>query len=419
MKKIAAILLLIVTLAVSQEANYDESLVPDYTLPELFKMQDGTLVKTVKDWEQKRRPEILALFEKEVYGKSPEAPKNLRYKVLEQSDKAIDGKATRKQVRVFFSDNENPHMDILIYIPNKVSKPAPGFLTLNFYGNHTVSNDPEIIISDSWSRNNEDFHIENNKLDERSRGVRTNRWAVEKIIDRGYMLSTIYYGDIDPDFNDFNNGIHPLFYKNDQTQPGPDEWGAIAAWAWGLSRAMDYFEKDNQIDQNNIAVMGHSRLGKTSLWAGATDPRIAITISNCSGCGGAAISRRKFGETVKRINTSFPHWFCDNFLQYNDNEDNLPIDQHMLIALMAPRPVYIASAEKDRWADPKGEFLSGKFASPVFELYGFEAMQADEWPPVNTPVKGIIGYHVRTGKHDVTEYDWEQYLEFADKYLKN
>ncbi len=403
------------------EPNYDESKIPEYTLPDPLLTVAGDKVLDSRKWREKRRPEILNLFRTHVYGHSPKPLPEMTFEVTRVTPDALGGKALRKEVTVYFNGKKDgPKMDLLIHLPPNATGPVPCFLGLNFGGNHSVHPDPTIPLATGWMLSNkkEKGYVDH-RATELSRGSAASRWPIEMVLARGYGLATIYCGDIDPDFDDgFQNGIHPLFYASGEKRPQSYEWGSIAAWAWGLSRALDYIETDEAIDHRRVAVLGHSRLGKTSLWAGAQDERFALVISNDSGCGGAALNRRQIGETVKRINTAFPHWFCQNFHKYNDHENNLPVDQHMLFALMAPRPVYVASAEQDRWADPRGEFLSLKHASPVYELFGKKAFRGLEMPTVDKPLQRDVAYHVRTGKHDITSYDWQRYLDYADQMLE-
>lgn len=410
-------LLFFVSFSAIAQTNYDESKVPEYTLPDPLTLNNGEKVTDAKTWEQKRRAEVLQMFHDHMYGAMPAGQPQLYYDLHESTSDALGGKAIRKQLTLYFStDKSGPQVDVLMYIPKSAEdKPVPAFLTINFQGNHTVHSDPAIRVPQSWVRNRDG--IKDNKPRESDRGKAASRWSIERMIDSGYAFVTVYYGDIDPDYHDgFKNGIHALFPKY---QNRPDNFTSIGAWAYGLSYVMDYLQTDKLFNNKQVAVMGHSRLGKTSLWAGASDQRFALVISNNSGCGGAALSRRAYGETVKRINTSFPHWFTESYKKFNDNEGKAPFDQHMLIALMAPRAVYIASAEGDRWADPKGEFLSGLHASPVYRLFNKPGFSEDQsMPGVNTPIHTTIGYHMRTGKHDVTDYDWEQYIKFADKHFK-
>lgn len=401
--------------------NYDESKVAHYTLPDPLVLADGSKVADAKTWREKRRPELLNLFRTHMYGRSPAKPATLVYEAGTIDTKALGGKATRKEIHILLDGKKGGHrMTLLLYLPNHTQSPVPVFLGMNFEGNHTINDDPGITLAGQWAWDTKENTDKLLKPAESTRGKSISRWPLEMVLARGYAVATVARADVEPDYaTGWKHGLRAALSKEGAaTQWKPDDWGAVAAWGWGLSRALDYLETNKAVDSKRVALIGHSRLGKAALWAGAEDERFAIVISNNSGEGGAALARRNFGETVERINTSFPHWFCGNFKQYNQAVDRLPVDQHQLIALIAPRPVYIASAEEDKWADPKGEFLSAKHAEPVYRLLGKGGLGVADWPPMNKPVGDTIGYHLRTGKHDVTDYDWAQYLDFADRHFR-
>ncbi len=403
------------------ETLYDESKIPAYQLPDPLKLQNGTPVRATGEWERLRRPELLRLFTENVFGSVPS--KTLakpRVEVTSVDKSALGGKATRKQVTVWLAPNYPLHL--LLYLPNGATKPAPVFLGLNFNGNQGVNADPGIDLPTSWVPEQASNTLSGHKVSEASRGIEASKWPVETILARGYGLVTVYAGDIDPDYYDrtfAKNNVQKLFLKPGQTHPDSTEWGTVAAWAWGLSRAMDYLETDMDVNAKQVALFGHSRMGKAALWAGAQDTRFALVISNESGEGGAALARRRIGERIVHLNSRFPHWFNGKFKTYDEREDALPVDAHELLALIAPRPLYVASASGDAWSDPKGEFLSAKAASAVYALYGLKGLADRDFPAENQALAdGAVAYHIRSGKHDVTAYDWAQYLDFADKWLK-
>ena len=401
-----------------RDENFDESKVIPYTLPDPLICSDGTPVTTPELWYRKRRREILELFAGQMYGVMPGCDRSkLRWETRRVNPAALGGKAVFKEVRIWFdAPNPYPKIDILICVPRGAEGPVPAFLGLNFNGNHTVSDDPWISPPD----NNEGSHVRG-RDPQTQRGTMKHRWPIEMIIDRGYALITGYYEDIDPDFDDRRqNGVHPLFAPFETDIPEPSRAATFTAWGWGLSRILDCLEEMPEIDAGRVALLGHSRLGKTALWTGANDTRFAMVISNDSGCGGAALSRRSFGETPKLLVTVRPHWFCPCFARYAEDPGEIPFDQHELIALIAPRPVYIASADDDLPADPKGEYLAAWNADPVYRLLGTDGIGgAPDVPPgTDVPVGATIHYHRRSGKHDLTSYDWEQYINFADMYMK-
>jgi hypothetical protein len=414
--RIASLLLAVgcVALAQAPATNYDETRVPAYTLPPLLVMNDGTPVRSAAGWT-KRRAEIRSLLESQMFGRAPARPEKMTFAVDAIDKAALGGKAVRKQISI---QTAGKTFHLLLYLPTNAGRKVPVFVGLGFSPNQSVSADPGIPLAGSWGLNKDTKAVELQPGQESSRASAASRWQVDAVLARGFGLATMYYGDIEPDVvGAMKLGVRGMYLKPGQDAPDDDEWGAIAAWAWGLSLVADYLQTDKDVDAAHLALVGHSRLGKTALWAGATDPRFGIVISNDSGEGGAAISRRVFGETVADLNSRFPHWFCGHYKQYSGREGEMPFDSHMLLSLVAPRPLYVASAEDDQWADPKGEFLAAAAASEVYELLGKKGIGTAQMPPVNQPVGETVRYHVRTGKHDITGYDWQQYLDFAERHF--
>ena len=383
--------------------------IPPYTVPDPLTLENGERVTDSRTWVERRRPELLALFEDQVYGKTPSGSPPVHTDQVAVDTKALSGKAIRKQVTIYFSPRlDGPQIHLLLYLPSNAKTRVGVFLGLNFGGNQTIDKDPGILPHDVWIKNPADGKMIRLPPDDRTRGADAARWQVEKILAAGYGLATASYYDIEPDF------VGGMPYGVRSVLPDLDNWSALGAWAWGLSRMVDYLLTESAIDPKRIALIGHSRLGKAALWAAAQDRRVAMVISNESGKGGASLLKRGYGESIDHLNTAFPHWFCANFKQYTGHPDRLPVDGNELLALIAPRLLYVASAEEDRGSDPKGEFLSAANVGRVYALFGRKGLGTDRMPPVNTPLMHDVGYHVRAGTHDVTEFDWEQYLAFAD-----
>lgn len=382
-------------------------------LPDPMVMFNGEKVASKDDWFNKRRPELKRLFQHYMYGFMPPAPEKIDFRVQRVDEKYFGGKATKKEVTIRYGPAGAPPIQLLMVVPNEGNRPAPVVLGLNFCGNHTLLDDPDIALPQVWMPNRCPG-CQNNKATDAGRGARQGRFEFEYAVDRGYAVATFYHGDIDPDVNDFDNGVHPHYRKQGEGQ-GPHDWACIAAWAWGLSRAVDYLQRDEAIDNNRIAVYGHSRNGKTALVCGAFDERVDLVIPHQAGCGGSSPSRSPVGEQVRQINKSFPHWFCGEFHQFNEQVERLPFDQHSLIALCAPRPVLLTNAVKDQWADPSGQFEALQAAEAVYRFVGAPGgLKAQKQPPLGKPVLSHLGYYIREGGHSVTRDDWKVFLDFAD-----
>jgi hypothetical protein len=379
---------------------YSEKQVPSYELPDVLYTIEGNKIAAPEEWLSIRRPQVMAMFASTIYGRIPvpETPVNQTFEIVDSNPEFFEGRCTRKIVRAAFSNSRGSvSMHLVLFVPNDVPGPVPLLIRMGFAdlsgGNIEMDN------IQAWGRLG-------------------NGTPLIDFLEHGFGVALLKGGEIVPDENGFNGSIHKLFYRGNQSMPGSDEWGVLAAISWQFSRAMDYLETDEDVDAAKVAILGFSKLGKSTLWAGALDTRFAMVLSQNSGCAGAALWRRKFGETLKYM-SRFPHWLCGNSRKFIGVEEDLPIDQHMLIACIAPRPVYVVSGINDMWADNMGEYLSTHHATPVYGLFGLNGQATEERPKVNEPAdERALAYHVRSGAHGYEQFDWDQYIRFMDYHFK-
>jgi hypothetical protein len=394
--------------------NYTETKVGEYTLPDPLRFANEDPVNSADDWHTKRRPEIAKLFEENEYGRAPATPKAMRFEVVEEGTPCFDGKAIRKQIAIHFGEDEaSPALDLLVYLPADAT-PAPVLLNINFMPNNLAVEDPAVKVGRVWDR-------EQKKRVPAEGPARFGRMRVLPTIERGYGIATFNYADVDPDApGAIAAGVRQQYLSEDASEPAADEWGTIAAWAWGISRVVDYCETDARIDAKRVAITGVSRLGKTVMWAGAHDPRIAMVIASCSGEGGAALSRRNYGETIAHLvePTRYPYQFAANYAKWGADPKAAPMDANLLVALVAPRPLLLQTGNGDKWSDAKGEFLAAVAATPVYELLGATGVEETELPPAGKRVGGTLSYYMHDGGHGLVPTDWDVYLDFMDEHLK-
>ncbi len=399
------------------EPNYDEAAMPSFRLPKVLTCEDGQVVRTAEEWQSHRRPELLQLFEETMYGKPLPLPDAVEYQLLSEKADEFDGLAIRREIQMTFrmADGRSHDLVVLMYVPAHQSSPVPLFAGLTFTGNHAIVEDPAVQVTGLRYPKTQEAR---EKWSAR-RGKLASSYPIRTIIERGYACAFASYNDIFPDRADgWSNSVYRLWFDEDALATRLPDYTSIGAWAWGFSRVIDCALQWPEVDASRIACIGHSRLGKSALWAGAQDERIGLVCVNDSGCGGAALSRRRFGETLFSMchhNSFGKFWFVESLAERSLHPENLPIDQHELVALVAPRAIAVHSATEDQWADPKGEYLGAYHAGPVYRLFGIEGLSSPTPPPPDTPVGQTVSYLLRTGKHALQAEDWAHYLDVADR----
>lgn len=385
-------------------------------LPDPLVALNGRVVTSPRQWRE-RRAELLRLFEHYVYGPIPPRPRDFAARMIGEHDDFLGGKATLRLVRLDCGAGAGPQIDLILVVPRSASsKPVPVFLAMNFCGNHALTDDPRVPLGRNWLGRCPG--TQDGRATDACRGTQAKDWPLEEIVARGFALASFASADVDSDRGDVSDGLYRWLAKGDPAENRPADRGTLAAWAWGFHRCVDYLVADPDIDSKRIAAVGHSRNGKTALLAAAFDERIAIAFPHQAGCGGTAPSRGTLGESVKAINDRFPHWFNARFKEFNDAPERLPLDQHCLVALCAPRPVLISAAKEDEWSNPPGQYDVAKAATPVYELLGAEGVRGSRMPPTGRVVGGELAYVIRPGKHSMTAGDWGAFMNFADAHWR-
>ena len=365
-------------------------------VPELLKTEKGERVRDATDWEKVRKPEILEFFRREVYGRRPvQRPPHLAFSSAAPDRVMMDGAAVRKRIRVEYGGSHGTNSFVFTaFVPTAAKRPAPSFVFI-------CNRDPKENIDPE-------------------RVNRSGFWPAEEIVRRGFAAIAFFNGDVTPDIEHGRRlGAFAAFEDVDRKYRSYDGWGVLSCWAWGASRVLDWIETEPSLDARHVAVIGHSRGGKTALVAAVEDPRFAMACSSCSGCGGAKLHHIDLpaSETIAKSNRSRRFWYCNQYAMWANRDRELPYDQHEYVALIAPRLVCIGSATDDDQAGPLGEYWTARLASPVWELYGKKGLVSDAWPEPDAPQQeGSISYHRRTGKHDLTPSDWNVYMDFAARH---